>query len=62
MFRKPFKPKNPYKLQATSRKAGGHSHVSKLKEKQYLREVKQMVEEEINEQILKNRHHRTEWE
>lgn len=40
-----FKPKNIYKFHATSRRAGGHTHINKLKEKQELKEVKEMIDE-----------------
>lgn len=44
-----FKPKNIYKYHATSRKAGGHTHINKLKEKQDLKEIKKLIKEEIND-------------
>lgn len=49
MFRKQYKPKNPYKLQATSRRAGGHTPVKYLKEKQREKEIKQIIKEELND-------------
>lgn len=48
MYTRRFKPKNIYKYQADSRKAGEHTHINKLKEKQYLKELKKLIEEEIN--------------
>lgn len=34
---------------ATSRKAGGHTHINKLKEKQYRKEVDKLIKEELKD-------------